>query len=111
MTMGLTRSFKELVKSRADRDSRFRAALFQEAIEAFIRGDSAEGKAALRTYINATLGFEELGKALGKRPQSLMRMLSVTGNPTAENLFALIALLQAREGITLNIRTRRAIAG
>lgn len=101
--MPLTKNFKDLVKSRADRDSEFREALLREAVESFVRGDTGNGKAALRTYVNATLGFAELGEALGKRPQSLMRMLGPSGNPTAENLFALLAFLQEREGVTLNV--------
>lgn len=108
--MPLTRKFKDLVKSRADRDPKFRAALLREAVEAFVRGDTAEGKSSLRTYINATIGFEKLGHALSKKPQSLMRMLGPTGNPTADNLFALIARLQESEGVMLDIAVRSAIA-
>jgi len=61
--MPRTRKFPDLVKARADRDPKFREALLQEALEAFVRGDTAEGKAALRTYVNATIGFEKLGRA------------------------------------------------
>lgn len=104
--MPLTRKFKDLVKSRADGDPEFRAALLQEAVELFVRGDIVDGKAALRTYINATIGFQQLGDELGKRPQSLMRMLGRTGNPTAENLFSLIAVLQGHEGVTLNVESQ-----
>jgi hypothetical protein len=32
------------------------------------------GKAALRDYINATIGFDGLGKATDRSPKSLMRM-------------------------------------
>ncbi len=109
--MPLTRRFRELVKARADRDPKFRVALLQEALEAFLRGDTADGKAALRSYVNATIGFEQLGQTLSKKPQSLMRMLSEGGNPTAENLFALIAVLQKKEGVQLNVASRRAAAG
>jgi hypothetical protein len=101
--MPLTRKFKELVRSRADVDPEFRAALLQEAVELFVRGDIIDGKAALRAYINATIGFQQLGEELGKRPQSVMRMLGPSGNPTAENLFSMIAVLQKYEGVTLNV--------
>ncbi|WP_437186774.1 transcriptional regulator [Planctomicrobium sp. SH668] len=104
--MALTRSFKELVKSRADCDPVFRVALLQEAVELFVHGQTDDGKAALRAYINATIGFQELGSALEKKPHSLMRMLGPAGNPTADNLFALIAFLQEHEGVTLNIATQ-----
>jgi DNA-binding phage protein len=104
--MPLTRSFKDLVKTRAARDPRFRKALLRDGVELFVQGDTAEGKAALRAYVNATVGFEKLGKAVGKKPQSLMRMLSPSGNPTAENLFAVIAYLQEREGVKLHVAPR-----
>jgi hypothetical protein len=104
--MPLTRNFKELVKARADGDPEFRAALLQEAVELFVRGETADGKAALRAYVNATIGFRELGEALGKRPSSLMRMLGPTGNPTADNLFSLIAFLQENEGVILDVAMR-----
>jgi hypothetical protein len=49
------------------------------------------GKAGLRDYINATIGFEELGR-LTKLPakKSLMRMLRPNANPQARNLFEVI---------------------
>lgn len=108
--MPLTRQFKTVVRARAQRDARFRAALLQEAVEAFLQGETADGKASLRTYINATIGFVRLGRELGKRPQSLMRMLSAAGNPTADNLFALLVCLQEYEGVRLNIESRPTLA-
>ena len=101
--MPLTRRFRDLVKARADRDPKFRAALLQEALEAFVRGNSAEGKAALRTYVNATIGFEQLGQALSKKPQSLMRMLSANGNPSLENIALIMSTLRKHEGIELRV--------
>ena len=55
--MPLTRSFKEFVKSRIERDPKFRQALFQEAVQTLIEGDVETAKAVLRDYINATIGF------------------------------------------------------
>jgi hypothetical protein len=49
-----------------------------------------EGRSALRSCINATIGFEKLGIALGRSPKSLMRMFGPSGNPTVENLLAVI---------------------
>ena len=55
--MALTRDFKDMVKARAERDPEFRAALLTEAIEQMLSGDMETGKAVLRDYINATVGF------------------------------------------------------
>ncbi|WP_145033262.1 transcriptional regulator [Caulifigura coniformis] len=105
--MALTRSFKETVKSRAQRDRKFRVAMLQEATEAFLRGETDVGKTLLRDYVNSTVGFEELGDAVEKSPKSLMRMLSATGNPQAESLFAVIAHLQREEGVQVRVLLQR----
>jgi DNA-binding phage protein len=92
--MALTRSFKETVKARAERDPSFRAALLTEAIEQMLSGDVDTGKAVLRDYINATVGFERLARETGTPAKSLMRMFGPSGNPRASNLFAVISRLQ-----------------
>ena len=84
--MPLTKSFRETVQARARSDIKFRRALLGEAMQALLDGDLEEGRAALRSCINATIGFEKLGVALGRSPKSLMRMFGPSGNPTAENL-------------------------
>ena len=61
--MALTRSFKETVKARVASDTAFREALLTEGLNALLEGDVETGKAVLRDYINATIGFETLGKA------------------------------------------------
>lgn len=58
--MALTRDFKETILARAQRDARFRRALFTEAISAYLAGDTTTGKAILRDLVNATVGFEAL---------------------------------------------------
>ena len=102
--MALTRDFKETVKARAERDPEFRVGLLQEALDAFLNADLETGKVMLRDYVNATVGFEELGAALDKSPKSLMRMLSERGNPRADNLFAVVAHLKASEGVEFSTR-------
>jgi DNA-binding phage protein len=101
--MSLTRNFKETVKARAARDAEFRLALLQEAIELLLSGDVGAGKNMLRDYINATVGFERLGVMTAKSPKSLMRMFSPHGNPTADNLFAVLASLQKSEGVRFGV--------
>src|ERR1700686_3162817 len=102
--MPLTRSFRETVRARARRDVKFRQALLAEAMQALLDGNLDEGRAALRSCINATIGFEKLGLALGRSPKSLMRMFGPSGNPTAENLLAVIGVLQAKTGVRLQVR-------
>jgi DNA-binding phage protein len=102
--MALTRSFKETVKARAGRDAAFRKALLSEGVGALVAGDVDTGKAILRDYINATVGFERLAEETGTPPKSLMRMFGPRGNPNARNLFAVIRHLQTASGIELTVR-------
>ncbi len=97
--MPLTRDFKDLVVERIKRSPRYRQALLREGLEALYSGDLATGKAILRDYINATIGFRRLGEAVGTPPKSLMRMLSPSGNPRADNLFAVTRHLQMQEKV------------
>ena len=101
--MALTRNFRDTIKARADRDPEFRAALLRESVELMLSGDVETGRALVRDYINATIGFEELGGLVHKSPKSLMRMFGPAGNPQARNLFDVISCLQEREAIRLEV--------
>ena len=101
--MGLTRSFKQTVQARVLADPAFRDALLQEGVEALLGGDVETGKAVLRDYIKATVGFEQLGAETGASPKSLIRMFGPTGNPQARNLFSVISHLQRHAGLTLRV--------
>jgi hypothetical protein len=102
--MPLTKDFRDTIQARAARDPAFREAMFQEAMQALLQGNVDGGRAALRDYINATLGFEKLSDALGRPQKSLMRMFGPNGNPTAENLLGVIGVLQAKTGVHLEVR-------
>ncbi|WP_336485505.1 DNA-binding protein [Methylobacterium nigriterrae] len=104
--MALTRSFMETVKARMDRDPAFRDALLAEAVDQFLLGDLATGKALLRDTVNATIGFERLATATGSSSKSLMRMLGPAGNPTASNLFAILRAVQEEIGVRLEAIAR-----
>ncbi len=102
--MPLTRDFKDTMKARATHDATFRAALLSEAVELLLSDDVATGRNVLRDYINATIGFEELAAKIGKPVKSVMRMFGPNGNPTAQNLFAVINQLQKSTGVSLGVR-------
>ena len=105
--MSLTRDFKETIQARIERDPAFREELLKEGVECLLSGDVDTGKAVLRDYINATIGFQELGGLTAKSPKSLMRMFSPNGNPQARNLFQIIGRLQEREGLHLKVEAVR----
>ena len=102
--MALTKAFRETVYERAQRDAGFRKALLTEAMNAYLGGDEATGKAVLRDVINATIGFEQLASELGKPSKSLHRMLGPSGNPNTANFFAILQVLQKRVGVKLTVK-------
>jgi DNA-binding phage protein len=108
--MPLTRSFNATIRERAARDPAFRAALFSEAVQALLADDIDTAKAALRAYINATIGFAVLAKATRTPAKSLMRMFGPSGNPTAANLFNVIGALQDKTGVHLEVRVTASAA-
>lgn len=99
--MALTKDFKKTVRDRAQQDSDFRQALLIEAVNSLLSNEIDLAKSLLRDYINATISFEPLAKRIHKNSKSLQRMLSASGNPTAESLFSVIDVLQEAEGIKL----------
>jgi DNA-binding phage protein len=104
--MALTKDFRETIRERVQREPKFRRALLREAIELMLSGDEKTGRAILRNYINATVGFRQLQEATSIPATSLMRMFGPTGNPSAKNLFGVLAHLQAQEGVNFEIRPR-----
>ena len=59
--MPLTREFKETVQTRLRADRKYRKELLKEGVECLLAGDLETGKAILRDYINATIGFVRAG--------------------------------------------------
>jgi DNA-binding phage protein len=98
--MPLTKEFNQTVRARAQRDPEFRKALLGEVVETLMAGDMGFGKTLLRDYVNATIGFIALADKCDISEKSLMRMLSASGNPTAENLLTILRVLQKKEKVS-----------
>jgi hypothetical protein len=105
--MVLSTDFKLTIQARVKRDPAFRRELLGAAIECMLEGDVETAKIVLRDYINATVGFEKLGEKTRKSPKSLMRMFGPRGNPQARNLFDVVAYLQKKEGVRLEVKSAR----
>ena len=76
-----------------------------------LTGDVETGKAILRDYIKATVGFEKLGEATDTPPKSLIRMFGPRGNPQARNLFGIIGYLQKQAGVELHVTAGTGLTG
>jgi hypothetical protein len=101
--IALTRSFKELVQRHVAADPAYGEALLREGIDTMLTGDIDTGRAILRDYIKATIGFEKLGEATDTPPKSLIRMFGPRGNPQARNLFSVLGYLQRQAGLLLHV--------
>jgi len=104
--MPLTHDFKETIRARAQKDAKFRQALLREAVESYLNGDLETGKAVLRDYVNATLGFQALEEQTEIPAKSLMRMLGPKGSPSAANLASILTALQKTEGVHFELSLR-----
>ncbi len=104
--MALTKNFRKTIYERAKRDAAYRKAMLSEAIDSLLCGEIEVGKAILRDYINATIGFGTLGEKLHKPSKSLHRMLSPAGNPKTNNFFEILNFLQNNEGVDFTVIAR-----
>ena len=94
--MVLTRNFKETFADRVRRDPDFAKAMLDEAATLFLNGEPHTARLILRDLVNATIGFETLAVETDKPAKSLHRMLSNKGNPTMDNLSAILQVLRKK---------------
>jgi DNA-binding phage protein len=99
--MALTREFRQTVIERVQSDPEFARALLDEAATLFLNGEPHTARLVLRDLVNATVGFEELAAATAKPAKSLHRMLSKKGNPTMDNLAAILSVVRKRLGVEI----------
>ena len=93
----------DLIVEELRNDQDLRRIHLSDALTCFVKGDIGTGALMLRNLVNATCGFVRLGAALNKNPKSLMRMLSASGKPGAENLFGIIHFLMEKEGLGIDV--------
>lgn len=97
--MALTRDYKDTVLARIKRDPKFARALYAEAMNAILEGETAEGLSMLRDLVHAEISFKELARQTGFDEKSLHRMLGRRGNPTARTLAKIIAAIRVDLGL------------
>jgi DNA-binding phage protein len=102
MSKSLEKRVEALGRSAAA-ERKLALAPLREGLDAMLAGDVEAGKAFLRDYIKAAIGFEQLGTATGIPPKSLIRMFGRRGNPQARNLFAVICHLQQRARVSFHV--------
>ena len=103
--MALTRDFKQTVTERVTRNPAFAQALLDEAATLFLNGEPETARLILRDLVNATLGFEQLATLTAKPSKSLHRMLSPNGNPSMDNLAAIIDAIRVRLNVHVEVQS------
>ena len=96
--MALTRNYKTTVLERIKNDPAFAKALYAEALDALLVGETAEGLSMIRDLVHAEITFKELSRITGVGEKSLHRMLSRHGNPRAATLGKVIAGIREVSG-------------
>jgi DNA-binding phage protein len=97
--MALTRAYRDTVVARIKRDPRFARALYAEAMNALLAGETEEGLSMLRDLVHAEITFRELARQTGFGEKALHRMLSRRGNPTVRSLAKVVAALRSDLGV------------
>ena len=97
--MALTREYRQTVVARLQRDPKFSRALYTEALNALLEGETDEGLSMLRDLVHAGITFKALARETGLGEKALHRMLSRRGNPTTRNLIAIIKAICEDLGI------------
>lgn len=97
--MALTREYKQTVVARIQRDRKFAKALYAEALNALLEGETAEGLAMLRDLVHAKITFKELARQTGFGEKTLHRMLGRNGNPTTKSLAAIVHAIREDLGV------------
>lgn len=102
--MALTREYRETVIDRLRADREFTAALFSEAISAFVEGDRETTLSILRDLVHAHISFKTLSEQTGFDEKGLHRMLSSRGNPTTQNLSALLHTIEKDLDLRIEVK-------
>jgi hypothetical protein len=97
--MAISHEFQDTIRERAQGDPEFRQALLREALGCIVDGELETGKAVLKDYIEASIGFRDLERRTEIPAKVLMRMLSPNSDPSAAHLANIIRALQEAEGV------------
>ena len=106
--MALTRDIRATLVERVRRDPAFAKALLDEAARLFLNGEADAARLVLRDLVNATVGFEALARETGKPAKSLHRMPSRNGNPTMDNLAAILGVVRKILGVEIRAHAVKA---
>lgn len=91
-------------RARIRREPALRDGMLQEAVQALVDNEVAVAKGLIHDVIKSTIGYQELTRRTGTPSPSLARMFGPKGNPTAANLFNVLAQLRAKNRVRFEVR-------
>lgn len=98
-----TRDYRETLRERAQDEPEFRVEMLKGAVRCMCNGEPKIGRLLLYDCVYATIGFDELSKKTGKQRVNLEHMLSRDGDPSADELLGIVAVVAKHEGIELDV--------
>ena len=107
--MALTHDYSETIAARIRHDPAFARALLAETAALFLDDEPDTARLVLRELVNATVGIETLAADTAKPAKSLHRMLAKGGNPTMDNLAAILGVVRERLGAELGACRRSGV--
>ena len=102
-----TRDVNLTIRARLRRDPELCRLTLKSALEELLDGEIGVAKGLLRNYVLARISFEKLAEIMSKKPESLRRMLSDRGNPTVDNIVAIIKTSLEHEGVAAEIKLKK----
>jgi DNA-binding phage protein len=100
-------SLDEIASDLIRRDPMLVDHVLTEAAQALFDNEIAVARNLLRNVIKGSMGYAELSRMTGTPEKSLVRMFGPKGNPVAANLFAVLAHLQRRAGVRLQVASAK----
>ncbi len=99
-----TKSYRETVLARIQRNDKYARALFAEACSAILEGEPSIGLSMLRDLIHAKITFKKLAEDTEIGEKSLHKMLGQNGNPTITSLGKILLAIEGNLGITPKVK-------
>lgn len=102
--MALSKTLTEYFIQEFKRSPEYRQEHLAGCARAVLNGELEVARELIKHAIHGSMGFESLGKKLGKSPKSLHRSFGPKGNPTAKTLIAVLTALQDFLDVSLEVK-------
>lgn len=98
----------EVIVEQLKSDREFLKEHLCDAFNSLFTGDHRVACLMLRDIVNATIGFQQLAKKLGKKDKTVMGYLGGKSNPTISNLFAIVYAVIEHEHLVVDAQFKDA---